>query len=170
MRVSEAIRSRRVVRSYHPEPVPREQLERILEAARWAPNHRQTEPWRFRVLGPPAYARLLQAAGSTEPDVREGEPTLVVASYVPSVTSEHAWEDEQAAACAVYAVLLQAREEGLASFWRTSGLVRSDAGREALGIPEDERVIGMLHFGEADDEPAGLPERRPVEQYVTFLD
>lgn len=169
MEILDAIRTRRTVKSYRPEPVPRDVLERVLEAARWAPNHRQTEPWRFRVLGGEAQSRLKQAAGGGG-DKLERAPTLVVASFVPSVLSLHAHEDEQAAACAVYAVLLAARGEGLASYWRTPGILRTDEGRAAVGLPEGEQVLGLLHFGEPEGELPEAPVRGPLEHFVTWLD
>jgi nitroreductase len=169
MDVFDAIRTRRTVKSYRPEPVPQDVLERVLEAARWAPNHRQTEPWRFRVLGAEAQSRLKQAAGGGA-DKLERAPTLVVASFIPSVLPLHAHEDEQAAACAVYAVLLAARAEGLASYWRTPGVLRSDEGRAAVGLDEGEQVLGLLHFGEPEGEVPDAPERGPLEHFVTWLD
>lgn len=169
MDVLDAIRTRRTVKSYRPEPVPRDVLERILEVARWAPNHRQTEPWRFRVLGPAAQSRLKVAAGGGAEKL-ERAPTLVVASFVPSVIPLHAHEDEQAAACAVYAVLLAARGEGLASYWRTPGVLRTDEGRAAIGIPENEEILGLLHFGEPDGDLPAPPDRGELDDYVTFLD
>jgi len=44
------LRSRRSVRSYQQRAVTREQLEQILEAARWAPSPHGRQPWRFVVL------------------------------------------------------------------------------------------------------------------------
>ena len=46
-----AIRTRRTVKAFTPEPVPRDVLAELFELARWAPNHRLTAPWRFRVVG-----------------------------------------------------------------------------------------------------------------------
>lgn len=169
MDVLDAIRTRRTVKSYRPEPVPRDVLERILEVARWAPNHRQTEPWRFRVLGPQAQSRLKVAAGGGAEKL-ERAPTLVIASFVPSVLPLHAHEDEQAAACAVYAVLLAARAEGLASYWRTPGVLRTEEGRAAVDIPDGERILGLLHFGEPEGDLPEPPERSDLSDYVTFLD
>jgi nitroreductase len=169
MDVLEAIRERRTVKKYRPEPVPREQMERILEAARWAPNHRMTQPWRFRVLGPVALGRLASAAGEGAAKLMRA-PTLVVASYVPSPLPLHAAEDEQATSCAIYATLLAAHAEGLASYWRTINLLDTEAGRLATGVPANERVLGLLHFGEPAEELPPAPERGDVGDYVTFLD
>ena len=63
MDVETAIRTRRTHKAFAPEPLPREEIDELLELARWAPNHHLTAPWRFRVVGPPALERLKQAAG-----------------------------------------------------------------------------------------------------------
>lgn len=169
MEIVDAIHTRRTVKSYRPEPVPRDVLERILDAARWAPCHRMTEPWRFRVVGPQALERLSTVAGDGAKKLRRA-PTLVVASFVPSPLPPHAIEDEQAAACAVYAVLLAAHAEGVASYWRTPGVLRDSAGRDAVGVPGDERILGLLHFGTAAGKPPKPPRRRGIDHYVAFLD
>ena len=50
--ISEIIKSRRSVfpAQYNNEPIDREEIMKILEAANWAPTHRRTEPWRFKVI------------------------------------------------------------------------------------------------------------------------
>ena len=63
MDVETAIRTRRTHKAFAPEPLPREEIDELLELARWAPNHHLTAPWRFRVVGPAALERLKQAAG-----------------------------------------------------------------------------------------------------------
>ena len=63
MELEQAIRTRRTVKAFDPQPVDRATLEELLELARWAPNHNLTNPWRFRVVGSQALARLKQAAG-----------------------------------------------------------------------------------------------------------
>lgn len=44
------IRTRRSIRRYQPDPVPREMIERLLEAAIWAPSAHNRQPWRFCVV------------------------------------------------------------------------------------------------------------------------
>jgi nitroreductase len=78
-------------------------------------------------------------------------------------------EDVCATAAATMLVLLAATERGLASYWRTPGVLRTARGREALDIAPGERVLGLLHFGMPAREPAPR-EREPVETYVEFLD
>jgi nitroreductase len=164
-----AIRTRRTVKDYRSEPVPRDVLDQILEAGAWAPVHRMTQPWRFRVLGPNALEALKAAAGEGADKLMRA-PTLVAASFVPSPLPLHADEDEQAAAAAVYATMLAAHAEGIASYWRTPGVLRTDEGRAACGIPDGERVLGLIHFGYADGDTPEAPERLPLDQFVTYLD
>jgi coenzyme F420-0:L-glutamate ligase/coenzyme F420-1:gamma-L-glutamate ligase len=48
--LDELLRGRRSVRQYQSTPVPRALIERVLEAARWAPSPHGRQPWRFVVL------------------------------------------------------------------------------------------------------------------------
>jgi nitroreductase len=166
--IEELIRTRRTHKSYGPDPVPREVLEDLLEVARWAPNHHRTNPWRFRVLGPESLARLKDAAGPAEAPKLERAPTLVVASATLSGDLIQDEEDVCATASAIYAVLLAAHARGLASYWRTPRVLRSRAGREALGIPDGERVLGLIHLGTPRSDPPA-PERAPLATYLRYL-
>jgi len=78
-------------------------------------------------------------------------------------------EDLCAAACACFIVLTAAHVRGLAGYWRTPAVLRTDAGREAVGLPGDERVLGLLHLGPPARE-AAPPERLPAAGFVRYLD
>jgi nitroreductase len=150
--VDDAIRARRTIKAYVPEPVPRETLEELFELARWAPNHHLTNPWRFRVLGPNALAALKEAAGPEAAAKLDRAPTLVVSSAKLTGDSEQDEEDLHATAVATYIVLLGAHARGLAGYWRTVPVMESAAGRAALGLGVDELPIGLLHLGDARQE------------------
>jgi nitroreductase len=169
MQVDEAIRGRRTHKSFAPEPVPRAELEELFDLARFAPNHHLTQPWRFRVLGPEALARLKEAAGTVEAPKLDRAPTLVVASARLTGAQQQDEEDVCATAAAVYAVLLAAHARGLASYWRTPAVLRTREGREAVGVPDGERVLGLVHLGRPVTQPAGK-ERAAVDSFLTFLD
>jgi nitroreductase len=166
--VETAIRTRRTHKAFGPEPLAREELLELLELARWAPNHHLTAPWRFRVVGPEALARLKEVAGPEGAVKLDRAPTLVVVSSALGEDPVQNEEDLHATAVASYIVLLSAHARGLAGYWRTPGLLRSAEGRAAVGLPDDERFVGLLHLGQARQvkEP---PERPPVEQATEFL-
>jgi nitroreductase len=169
MEVEEAIRTRRTHKAYRPEPVDRELLEEILDLARWAPNHNLTNPWRFRVVGPGSLERLKEAAGPESASKLDRAPTLVVCSCALTGDPVQDEEDLHAAACAAYIVLLAGHARGLATYWRTPEALRTREGQEAVGIPEDERFVGLLHLGAAVQEQRA-PERLPANQVVEFLE
>jgi len=170
MELEQAIRTRRTHKAYAPEPLDRETLDELFELARWAPNHKLTNPWRFRVLGPRALERLKQAADDPVAAVKlDRAPTLVLVSATQSGDPLMDEEDVLAAATAAYVVLLAAHGRGLAGYWRTPGVLRSPAGRAALGVPAGEHVLGLLHLGHPRQEPR-VPERAPVEAVVSYLD
>ncbi len=169
MDVETAIRTRRTHKAFGPEPLTREQIEELLELARWAPNHNLTAPWRFRVVGAEALARLKEAAGAEGAAKLDRAPTLIVVSCVLSGDPVQDEEDLHTAAVASYIVLLAAHARGLAGYWRTPGLLRSPEGRAAVGLPDGERFVGLLHLGRQRQEKEP-PERPPVAQTTTYLD
>jgi nitroreductase len=164
-----AIRTRRTHKAYKPEPVPRETLEELLELARWAPNHHLTNPWRFRVLGPRALERLKLAAGPEAASKLDRAPTLVVCSSALSGDPVQDEEDLHATACAAYIVLLAAHDRGLAGYWRTPDVLRTEEGRRAVELPDDERFVSLIHLGWPIQEQRA-PDRAPAADTVTFLD
>jgi nitroreductase len=166
--VDDAIRSRRTHKAYGAEPVARETLDQLFELARWAPNHNLTNPWRFRVLGPESLARLKEAAGEEAAAKLDRAPTLVVASVLECGDPIQDEEDRAAAAVAAYIVLLGAHARGLAGYWRTPAVLRTPEGRSAAGVPDGERVIGLLHLGPRRQEKEP-PERIPPGDFVTYL-
>ena len=169
MELEEAIRTRRTHKVFGPEPVDRDTLLELFDLARWAPNHHLTNPWRFRVVGPEARAALKAAAGEEAAAKLDRAPTLVVASVVQCgddpVADE---EDVLAGSCAAYIVLLAAHARGLVGYWRTPAVLRTPEGRAAVGVPDAEHVLGLLHLGPARQEQR-VPEREPVDSVVSFL-
>jgi nitroreductase len=168
MDVETAIRTRRTHKAYGADPVPPAELAELLELARFAPNHHLTEPWRFRVLGPETLERLIAAGEAADASKLRRAPTLVVASAQLGGDEQQDREDVLATACAVYAVLLAAHGRGLASYWRTPALLESPAGRAAVGLPDDEQFVALIHLGRPVTAPPAK-ERRPPAEYVELL-
>jgi nitroreductase len=168
MDVETAIRTRRTHKAFRPHPVSREVLGELFDLARWAPNHNLTNPWRFRVLGPQALERLKQAAGPEAASKLDRAPTLVVCSCALGGDPVQDEEDLHATACAAYIVLLAAHARGLAGYWRTPEVLRTEAGRAAVGLPADERFVSLIHLGEPI-QAKDAPERAAVADTVAYL-
>jgi len=169
MDVETAIRTRRTHKAFAPEPLAREEIDELLELASWAPNHNLTVPWRFRVVGPETLRRLKELAGPEGAAKLNRAPTLVVVSSVLSGDPVADEEDLHATAAASYIVLLAAHARGHAGYWRTPGLLRSAEGRAAVGLPAQERFVGLLHLGRPRQEKPA-PERPGAARTTTYLD
>jgi nitroreductase len=168
MDLEDAIRTRRTHKQYGAAPLDQKTLESILELARWAPNHHLTQPFRFRVLGPETRARLESACGEKEALKLRRAPTLVLATAVLTGDPQTDEEDILATGCAVYAILLVATARGLASYWRTPAALGEPGARAALGLGENERIVGLVHLGPAVSEPPAK-ERPPLADIAWTL-
>ncbi len=170
MELEQAIRTRRTHKAYAAEPVDRATLDELFELARWAPNHKLTNPWRFRVVGPRALERLKRAAEDPIASAKlDRAPTLVLVTATQSGDPVVDQEDMLAAGVAAFLVLLAAHGRGLAGYWRTPDVLRTVQGRAALGVPDHERVVGLLQLGHPRQQPR-VPERAPVDSVVEYLD
>jgi nitroreductase len=166
--VEEAIRTRRTLKAFGRDPVPRKTVEELLELARWAPNHHITEPWRFRVVGPEALRALKAAAGAEAAAKLDRAPTLIVSSAVLTGDPQCDEEDLHAVGVATYIVLLAAHARGLAGYWRTPAVLRTPEGRAAVGLGDDERFVALIHLG-APRQGKEPPPRAAVADFATWL-
>ncbi len=167
--VEAAIRTRRTHKAYRQDPVSHEVLDELFALASWAPNHNLTVPWRFRVIGPNALERLKEAAGREAAVKLNRAPTLIAVSSAETGDPVQDEEDLLSTAVAAYIVLLAAHSRGLGGYWRSPDVLRTAEGLAAVGIPGDERVVGLLHLGEIF-EPKPAPERPDTARAVTYLD
>jgi nitroreductase len=175
--VARLIRSRRTVHLFEPEPVPEAVVLRALDLARWAPNHRLTEPWRFVLLGPEtarAVADLNAALVAEQRGAEAGEakrarwraiPGWLVVTCRRSEDPVREREDYAACCCAVQNLQLYLWSEGVGVKWTTGPVTRTARFYDLLGLDAGrERVVGLLWYG----LPAAVPEvsRRPLDEVL----
>jgi len=172
-----AILSRTSVRHFRPDPVAPEVIERLLECAVRAPNHKLTEPWRFTVLTGEARDRFAEiraqhrlkrfddasspeAQAAAEKVRREScaTPAYVVVASVLSTDEVTREEDYAATMMAIGNLIVAAQALGLGSFLRTGGVMRQPALLELAQVPENERIVGVISLGYPAQEDA--PRRR----------
>ncbi len=139
MEVLEAIRARRSVRSYTPEPVPDEVLLRLLEAARLAPSASNIQPWRFVVVRSREKRERIAGSGLFGRFVSRAPVVIVACGEEGSRYHVHD------TCIALEHIVLAATGEGLGTCW----VVSFDEGkvRELLKIPEGFKVVALLSVG-----------------------
>lgn len=185
MDLFEALSARRSVKSFTDRLLQREEIERLLDAAVLAPNHRMTQPWRFHVLGPVArrgYGESLGArkAGRME-DAKAAElvrrkvadehaalPSMIAVSMRLDENPEVREEDYAAAFMAIENLSLAAVAMGLGVHIKTGAVMDDPHAREAAGIPEGERLVAIVNVG----EPAAVAAsklRTPAGELTRWL-
>jgi nitroreductase len=112
---------------------------------------------------------LKEAAGPESAAKLDRAPTLVVCSCALGDDPIQNEEDLHATACAAYIVLLAAHGRGLVGYWRSPEVLRTPEGLAAVGIPDGERFVGLIHLGHPIQEQRA-PERAPADQVVEFLE
>ena len=186
--VLQALRARRSVGRVKPEQPPRALVERVIEAATWAPNHYHTRPWRFVVVAGEARRalgavmadalceRLEEPDGKRAAALLEKErnkplraPVVIAVAVVPSPEPRVVEIEEICAGAAgVQNMLLAAEALGLGAMWRTGDAAREPAVKRFLGLPEDAHLLSFVYLGYPD-----MAARREHEgdgrAYTTWL-
>jgi nitroreductase len=174
------LRGRRSIDLFTPDAVPADTLRAAIEVARWAPNHRLTEPWKFYLLGPATLRALIELAveleiakkGERAGPVRrarlEAVPGMFVLTSARSDDPLLEREDYAACCCAAQNLMLYLWGKGIGVKWTTGGITRHATFHQLLGIDAtEEAVVGLFWYG----VPKVIPtqKRRPVQEIVTQL-
>lgn len=186
--VYEAIFGRRMSKEFTEASVPRATLERMFDAAIWAPNHRLTEPWRFFALEKDSAARervaelawqfaydnvaspneaLKRHIGDNNKSRVMDAPALVYAYSIPGADEETTHENYAAVCCAIHNMALAAVAEGLNLDWSTGSVTKHSKLAETLGADSNWAMVGALFIGEAADEP--VSKRSPAKNIASWL-
>ncbi len=157
----QSIRERRTVRAFRTEPVEPEKIERILEAGRWAPSGKNTQPWRFVVVNSPDRRQELGKLVPQRDMIATAPVTIAVLKHIPSGYDE--LKDAQGIGACAQNLLLAAHALGLGACW--IGKTRDPELERLLGASEDEELMLLLPVGYPAQEPSD-GERRPIDELV----
>jgi nitroreductase len=161
------IKNRRTIfpPSYSDKKIKEEDIRSILEAAVWAPNHGNTEPWRFDVFLEEAKNKLADRlanaylVNSDENQFKErkhlqlkewpNKAACIIAvsmkkgnnSKIPS------FEESRAVSCAIQNMLLTATSLGISSYWSTGIAVYSQEMKSFLSLSDEDEIIGLIYLG-----------------------
>ena len=189
MDVFEAIKTRRSISRFKPDPPPRELIEKILDAATWAPTHHLTEPWRFFVLTGRAREKLgevmaqalaeeLADPNSQESRVKiDGEkqrplraPVIIAVAASPKQDPNVVeLEEIVATSAAIQNMLLAAHALGLGAILRTGKAAYRKKVKEFFGLSDRDYLLGFIYLGYPDAEPRkGF--RTPFQNKTVWLE
>lgn len=183
--VIELIKDRRTIypETYSDRPVHKEQIEVILNSAIWAPSHKLTQPWRFKVFmkegkkhigelmkemylkyTPEEKQNSIKLNRSTD---RPEKASAIIAVCMKRDEKERLPETEeiQAVACAVQNMYLTCAAYGLGGFYSTPKTLNNKEVNEFLGLGEKDKCLGLFYVGYPSEEwPKS--RRKPIE-YVS---
>lgn len=184
--INDLIKKRRAIfpKTYNDKPIPKELIEQILENANWAPTHKFTEPWRFKVFyGEESLAALgdymADKYEKTMPADKFSEAKYnklsqnprrsgcVIALCMQRDSEERVpeWEEIAAVACAVQNMWLTCTANNLGCYWSSAKMMQTAT--DFLNLQEGERCLGLFYMGYHD-----LPElpgrREPIENKVVW--
>lgn len=158
-------------RAFTPEPISRATILELLEAARWAPNGGNTQPWRFVVVTGTRRKQDLASAAVGQTFIAQA-PVVIVVCALPEVSARVYGERGrtlyaiQDTAAATENLLLAATASGLGACW--VGAFDEDRVRQAIGVPPKWRPVAVVPLG-YPAEAAPRRSRVPLERVVVWL-
>jgi nitroreductase len=148
MEALEAIRRRRSVRNYTGDPIPRGDLEKIVDAARLAPSGYNRQPWEFIAVTDHSVIYKLKIAAHWM------EYAGAIIAVVMETSSKFWLEDGSAA---IENILIASTALGYGSCWlQGSTEPREEELKEILGIPDDKKLLTLI--------PIGVPSEWPTKE------
>lgn len=177
--ISGLIQARRTITPEHftTRKVHKEQIEKMLQNALWAPNHKLTQPWRFHVYLEEGMDVLREKLPALMPEdapvkkeriaLRLEKTSAVIAVCVEASEKASAHEEEYAVACAIQNIMLTATAYGIGSFWATPGFIRTEKFNETLNLPAQQKCLALVYLGYVEGEwPTS--HRKPLEYVTTW--
>jgi nitroreductase len=182
--IFDSIKKRRSVfpAQYNDRPIVKEDIEIILEAANYAPTHKKTEPWRFKVIQGKSKEELGRFLSKKYEELEERpkrvkikkllenpvKSATIIAICMQRDPNERVpeWEEVAAVAMAVQNMWLCCTEMSIGCYWSSPGLINHMG--EYFDMAEGEKCLGFLYMGYYDAE---VPEvtRGAIGEKVVWM-
>jgi nitroreductase len=172
MEYTELIRTRESVRNYDPNrPVPKEILEKILDAGRLAPSARNYQPWKFLVISSSALLEKVRAC--YQRDWLKDAPHILVVLGLRNQAWNRGYDGynsvETDVAIAMTHIILAAENEGVGACWIAA--YNPVLLKEALNPDENQLIFGITPLGypKPGFQKTTIKNRKSLEDIVEFL-
>lgn len=173
MDVLEAIKERRSIRAFTDEKVSEKDVERLIDAARWAPSAGNTQPLELVVVKDKEMKRKLSEAALNQTFIQKAPVVIVVCADLNRSSrgygsrGKHLYSLQDTAA-ATENILLAAQELGLATCW--VGAFREKEVTKAVKAPRNLKPVAIVPVGHPAERPVAPPKRsvNEIVHYETF--
>lgn len=169
MDVFEAINNRRSIRDYDAsKPVPKELIEKIIEAARWAPTAGNRQPIEIVVVSDQEHREKMASVSGYGFYLKDSPIALVVCvnqnKYTKGYETLRDMYTPMDSSAAIMNMMIAATSLGLGTCWNS--VFDKNVVRELLNIPEHVEPITLIALGYPSKLPEKTPRRRPLEEYI----
>lgn len=185
--ISTLIRKRRSIfpKSYIDKSIPKEIIEEILENANWAPTHKMTEPWRFKVLRGNALEQLrdwqvdwyktnVPAERFSDKKLKKLQTNPLKAGAIIAICMQRdskeqipEWEEVAAVASAVQNMWLTTTAYNIGAYWSSPKFIEDIGG--FLNLKAGEQCLGFFYMG-YHNMPELPGKRQAIEEKVEWID
>jgi nitroreductase len=170
MDVFEAIKGRRSIRAFQSCDVPQEVVEKLVDAAHWAPSAGNLQPWEFIIVRKPETKRRLAEAALGQTFIEEAPVVIVVCADENRSSKGYGTRGKtlyclQDTAAAIQNIHLAAYALGLGTCW--VGAFREDEAKKILKTPEGIRPIAIIPVGYPAEKPQPR-NRRSISQIIHY--
>jgi len=159
----EAIRTRRSIRKFKPEPVPEHILEEVLRAGTWAPSGMNNQPWKFVIIQDQSTKNALGELSKYGTIIKAAP--VCVAVFLDNDLSYDRVKDIQAIGACLQNMLLAIHSMGMGGVWLGEILKNKEKVRELLKVPHNCELMAVVAFGPPAQEP-GHSQRRPLKEVI----
>ncbi|MEM3673630.1 MAG: nitroreductase family protein [Candidatus Bathyarchaeia archaeon] len=170
MDVFEAIKGRRSIRAFQSCDIPQEIVDRLIDAARWAPSAGNIQPWEFVIVRKLETKRSLAEAALEQTFIEEAPVVIVVCADENRSSRGYGIRGKtlyclQDTAAAIQNIHLAAYALGLGTCW--VGAFKEDEVRKILKTPAGVRPVAIIPVGYPAEKPQPR-NRRPISQITHY--
>lgn len=170
MDIFDIFKLRRSIRAFTSKEVSEEEIEKILEAARWAPSAGNIQPWEFIVVRRPDIKREIARAALNQTFIEEAPVVIVVCADEARSSRVYGSRGAtlyciQDTAAAIENMLLAVCALGLGACW--VGAFYEEEVRRILKIPRGLRPVAIIPIGHPAESPRP-PHKRPLKEIVHY--
>jgi nitroreductase len=179
--IGEVIKSRRTTNLFQDKDVPDKYIIQAIDHARWAPNHRLTEPWHFYLIGGKTREKVIELITEIKSSDKSENLRLTTRKRLDAIpgwfvlTSDNSTdsilkrENYAACCCAAQNLMLYLWDKGIGVKWTTGDVIRHDRFYELLKMDKTNRkVVGLFWYG--FPAQVSIQKRHSTDEIISKLD